>query len=420
VVRRHLAFIRYRAVPDSQLALETFADEFSGTPPATEALSRVEKILAQEIRETRDAELLQEFKVRFPRSSTLPALEGAVARLDVDRAVANVDPGALSRLREVSDVADQVWAWCAKRRHPCEALRTSALQALPFRPPEALSTLRSKMYDPDMLVAWRATASLAWIPEDGAGVSLLELLGSPRLSTVWTAEDALSQWLGRRSPELRRSFIARQLRRPWRVSNEDEAQRRGHLCLLSDGSDREGEGAALLASLESRGGRTLSAGYLLLRHAFRRGRPFVPGLATRFLSAARARVEWLRSAFPDELHQDSVVAGILAERELHALDRILAWMAPVQGQAPPDEVRHAAAALLAEWQAKLMKASPGYQPATDDLLGSVPDRHERGREPALTQLLSHRTPAARLVGQSICSLAPLPACAAALPLHRER
>ena len=64
-------------------------------------------------------------------------------------------------------------------------------------------------------------------------------------------------------------------------------------------------------------------------------------------------------------------------------------------------------------QVRLKKASPDYRPATDDPLGPAPARHELGRAGALQQILSDRTPAARLVGQSICRIAPLRPCAEA-------
>jgi hypothetical protein len=201
-VRAHLARLRYPSVPDEPLALESFVESFAGTAPAEAALQRLERMLAAEVEETGEPELLSQFRARFPGSTRLPALERVVARRRLRRALAALGLPGLAELAsgggEGAATAAQVQRWCRTRVARCKALAVLALQAGPFRPARSLEALRDKIYDPDLTVAWRAIWGLALIEDGAAGALLLELGGAERFSTLWVAEAALVGWLERR------------------------------------------------------------------------------------------------------------------------------------------------------------------------------------------------------------------------------
>jgi hypothetical protein len=389
-VRRHLAALLYRALPDAPVELEAFADEFAGTPSAAQALARLERSLARELGEVCDAELLKSFKLRFPSSSELAGLEARARRCERVRALRGLELAALeTAAREEKELA-RLLAWCRRSPARCEQLRALVRSALPYRPTAGLEELRAAAYDPDLMPAWRAIEGLAWLRAPAAGQELAELTGSARLSVAWRAGPALGEWLGRLGPERRRGWLSRELGRPQREVNDDEQQRRAVVELLAD---RETSGEARLARLSRRPARALAAGYLLLRHLTLRGRRAPSDVRERFTRAFDRRVAWLREAFPGELTRDSAAAGALCERELFALEQAAASLAP---SAELERLRRESAGTLATWQGKLAKASPTFQTAR--LAGEVAARHEGGRAAALRALRAHRPGGELLAG----------------------
>lgn len=392
-VRRHLAALLYRALPDAPVELEAFADEFAGTPSAAQALARLERSLARELGEACDAELLKSFKLRFPSSGELAALEARARRCERVRALRGLDLAALETAARDDRELERLLAWCRRAPARCEQLRALVRGALPYRPAAGIEELRTAAYDPDLMLAWRAIESLAWLRTPAAGQELAELTGSARLSVAWRAGPALGEWLGRLGPERRRGWLSRELGRPQREVNDDEQQRRAVVELLAG---RDAAGEARLARLSRRPARTLAAGFLLLRHLALRGRRAPSEVRGRFTAAFDRRVAWLREAFPGELTRDSAPAGALCERELFALEQAAASLTP-SGEL--ERLRRESAGTLASWQGKLAKASPTFQAAR--LAGEVAAaaaRHEGGRSAALRALRAHRPGGALLAG----------------------
>jgi hypothetical protein len=254
-------------------------------------------------------------------------------------------------------------------------------------------------------VASEAIGKLAAVSDRVAGGQLLDLLGSQRLSTVWLAERALVAWIGQRGAEERRAWLARQLRRPHRSANEDEVQRRGALCLIGE---REEEGERLLLGLVGQAGRMLAASYLLLRHASRRARPLPAPLRASLVVAARARVDWLKDAFPTEVHTESLAAASLVERELAAVDGALRDLYPEPPPSEVGELRRAIGQQLGRWRARLTAVDKTYPRGESRGFLAAAARHAAGRAAALRLLQRSADPPARAVLAAICRLAPIP------------
>jgi hypothetical protein len=406
-VRAHLARLLYRRLVDGQNELEAFAQDFAGTPEAQLATARLERLLAAEVAETRDEELLRQLRARFPSSAQLPELTRAVQRGGLDRAIVALDLEALAVVSsedEEGRALQRVVAWCRARAARCQAIVALAKRALPWQPAELVETLRGRVYDADPRVASEAIGKLGAVSDRAAGVQLVELLGSQRLSTVWIAERALVAWLAARGGEERRAWIARQLRRPHRSANEDEVQRRGALCLIGD---REEEGQRLLLGLVSQTGRMFAVSYLLLRHASRRARPLSTTLRASLVAAARTRVDWLKDAFPAEVHKESLVAASLAERELAAVDGALRDLYPAAPPSDVVELRRAIDQLLGRWRARLIAVDKTYPITEIPSFLVASSKHDQGREAALRQLQRSVDPPAKIVAAAICRVAPL-------------
>jgi len=424
-VRAHLAALRYPALADEPHALEGFATAFAGTPPASQALQRLERLLAEEVSVSGAADLFDQFRARFPDSSRLKELRRAVDARRLRRALTSLDLAALERLASGDDepddgpgaVARQVVGWCRSRARRCQSLAALGRRAASWQPGLTVEALRAKVYDPDLDVAWRAIASLGRLDESEAGALLLDLIGAERLSTVWMAERALRQWLERRGAE-RNAFTSVELRRAFREVNDDERQRRGALLLLV------GQTAAaerLVAPLLSRPTRLLAASYLLLRSR----RSPQATLLGQFVTASRGRLDWLKQAFPAEIHADSAVAAQLCEGELFSLER--AVRAVVErgadgatggaGSSGLFELQRLAGQLLARWRLQLEKARPGYRPAEEPGPDAAELLHQRGQETARRRLEADGSPVARLVLGAVCQGQSSPACRAIEPAY---
>ena len=426
-VREHLAALRYRGLPDRFVALEAFVDEYPGTPQAREALSRLERLLADAVLESRDPGELERFRARFPKSARLEELATLVRQEQRGRAIARLDLEALKGLPEDGDLLF-LRRWCGARPRPCAALRADASRAAPWRPRQTPDELRRQAYAADPRQAWIAMDILAWSRTESAADLLLELVGSERLSTVWSAERALGAWLDGEAVGPRRRWIFRRLARAHRTANPDEAQRRAHLILSARGGD--GEAAlATLRGLAAGGSHQLAAAYLLGLWEGRRGPRKSVGRSTlaRFTEAARARLKWLREAFPAELHVDSLFSAILAERELFALGEAMRVIRARGSAAGLDDVAHEADGLLVDWHRRLAGVSaasrtakagagPASAPATF-VPASVPSvreevaRHEQGRGAALKRVRAVGR-AGKLVAAALCRRAAVapPGC----------
>lgn len=418
-VQAHLASLVYGKLPEQQDDLESFIQQFSGTPEAAQALSRLERMLAAEVEETRDPERLTQFSSRFPKSSHRLRLERLVRNARIDRALARLDLGALEVLskKDPAPAVQRLVKWCQRHRRRCEALRQLARQAGPWRPSTALSTLLRRTYDPDMQVAWGAISTLGWIPSQAAGEHLLELCGSGRLATVWAAIEALDTWIGQQRASHRRRWLVRLVKRSYRPSNPDEVQRFGHLCFLADDQQR---GRQLLTELQSRPERRLTSSYMLARWERRHNRKLASRRTlSRLVESARARVRWLKDAFPAEVHKDSLVTATLAERELFAIQGALRQVFRGQSPRPAGALSREVSGLLATWRARLARASKIFKPAKRSSAQEA-GQHEKGRAGALRRLARVHAPFGREVAMALCRTSQHQTCTPLLAGERER
>jgi hypothetical protein len=427
-VRAHLAAIRFKSLRGTVPALEAFIDEFSGTRTAREAEARLEALRARGVRESLDEAELARFRGRFPRSGHLAELERLVAAARRRRAIIALDVERLTGFPDRD--ARALVRLCRRSVRRCARLREQARRAAPWRPREDLSRLRAQAFAADPRTGWEAVARLAWMVDLAAGDLLLELLGSERLSTVWAARRALAGWAARQAPPRLRRWIETRLARlerkrgdgdSRRATNPDEDQRRAYLGLMG-GKSVEAE--RVLHGL--RGARALTSAFLLLSWERQRspGAPLPRPALTRLTAAARARMRWLRDAFPAELHRESAFAATLAERELFALDRALEGVlrgARGSGLAGLQDLRREAAGLLRGWQVALERLAaekPGaerqakpfrYERARwPDVDGEV-RRHEQGRGGALSQLRGEGATGS-IVAAALCRASHQPAC----------
>ncbi len=405
-VRALLARLRYASLGAARLALESFAQEFAGTPEADRALARLRGLLAREVKDTLDPTLLRELEARFPGAAELKELRRLVLRQQLSAATARGDLAALEHLKGDTEEARRAAAlvrWCAPRKRRCQKIREQARAAHTWRPAASLASIRSRVFSADLLVSWHAVTTLGWIRERAAGDALLELAGSSRISMIWMVERSLWRWLSRRGKAARLHWVERSLRRPYRSANPDARQRRGVLMLLSPG---HAAGASLLKELSSGSGRELSATYLAVRLAGRAGRPVPRRTLARFARAAQNRINALTDVFPGEVTDDNQVAATLAERELFALGQAVQ---AAGARARLTGLRGKVAVLLSTWRVRLARASKAFQPAHEIRIKQV-ERHERGRPAALALLLRGRDPLSRAVGAAICEQEPLPPC----------
>jgi len=397
-VRAHLASLRYRHVAPRQADLEAFIQEFSGTPQGKQAMAKLEQLLRQRVAEGLDPRDLAQFRARFPLSPRLGGLEQLVEQERLRRAVALLDLAALAGMD--NDEAGFLVRWCKQNAGRCDGLRSLAHSARPWTPAESLQKLRARSYAADPQQAWEAMVRLSFTRAPAAGDLLLELLGSVRLGAVWPAASALDRWVGRLSSNERRRWLESRLARAHHPANDDEAQRRAHLDLL-DGKEA---GLIELRRLVSRPSRMLVAGFLLSRweQKLGDGRPPSREALQRMSAAARARVVWLRDAFPAELHRDSLFAAVLVERELFALLQAIEAIRTSAGHAALEDVRRESEALLAGWRRRLADEGKGaFAPARWPDVGETVSRHEQGRAAALERLARSGT-AARLVAGAVC------------------
>lgn len=405
-VRALLARLRFASLGTTRLALESFAQEFAGTPQADRAMARLRRLLAREVQDTLDPTLLRELEARFPGAVELKKLRRLVLRQQLSEALARADLAALDALK--GDTAEARHAttlvrWCAARKRRCKQIQTLARLAHTWRPAAGLASIQSRVFSVDLLVSWHAVSTLGWIRDRAAGDALLELVGSSRLSMVWVVEQALWRWLSRRSEVVRRRWAERSLRRPYREANPDARQRRGALLMLST---KRAAGARLLSEVAGRSGRELPAAYLHVRLARRVGLPVPRRVMARFARAAKNRVNALTDAFPKNVTDDNLVAGILAERELFALGQAV-QAAGARGRLTG--LRGKIAVLLSTWRVSLARASKTFQPAHEIRIKQVA-LHDQGRPAALGKLLRGRDPFSRAVAAAICEQEPLPRC----------
>ena len=406
--RALLARLVFRTLGKTRMELESFAQEFAGTPEATRAMERLRKLLALEVRETRDATLLRELEARFPRAAELKELRAQVLRRRFTAALARADMEALDAVKGDTPEAKEAAAlvrWCAARKRRCKQIREQARAAHVWSPAASLRSIQARVFSADLLVSWHAVTTLGWTPGWAAGDMLLELTGSSRLSMVWVAEGALWRWLSRLDAPARSRWIRRLARRPYRKANADEAQRRGALLLHSP---RWAEGGRLMSEVSGRTGRILPATYLHLRLLGRARQPAPRRLVARFARSAENRVNALKDAIPKKVSDDNLVTATLAERELFALSKAVEGLG---GHDRLSSLRGKVAVLLSHWRVRLARASKTFQPAREIHMEQV-DRHRKGRPAALRKLLVGRDPLSRAVGKAICQQDPLPACGA--------
>jgi hypothetical protein len=399
-VRRRLARLELPRLGQDRYRLESFAQEFAGTPEAAEALRQVERLLAEEVAQTLDPATLGEYAARFPESDQLPRLRGLVQGRQVDLALMRVDYQALGKLRPGDSRRPGVAAvlrLCKTRPRACRELRATARRAFRWEPAQSLKQLRAQVFDADLLVSWQAMEILGWMADREAGNLLLELLGTPRMSTLWIAERALRRWYSRQPRARQRLWARWHRRRTLREANADEAQRRGYLALMTGDA---AEGRRLLRGVSGQPSRSLCAGYLTLRGQPRGGGPAPPGSA--FIEGASRRVDWLKSSFPAELNRDSLVAGTLAERELFALTGARTEVeAQLEASPALARLQGRVAGLLARWRAQLAAVDGDFRPARRPRLEREVARHEQGRAAALRALRARRDAAARAVAAAI-------------------
>lgn len=405
-VRALLARLEYSTVGGTRLELESFAQEFAGTPEASAALERLKKLLAQEVEETRDATLLREFEARFPRAAELKWLRALVLRQSLVEALARADMVALDSLKgdiEEARRAAKLVRWCQARKRRCKQVQDLAITAHVWRPATSLASIQARAFSADLLVSWHAVTTLGWTRGWAAGDMLLELAGSSRLSMVWVAEGALGRWLVRLDAPGRERWARRLSRRSYRKANADEIQRRG-LLLMQTPAHQEGE--RLLREVANLQGRLLPATYLHLRLLGRAGRPAPRRVLARFARGVENRVTSLKDAFPGKVSADNLVTATLAERELFALSRAVE---AAGARARLSSLRGKIAVLLSDWRVRLVRGSKTFQPAREIRMAQV-SRHEQGRAAALRKLLAGRDPLSRAVGKAICDQEPLAVC----------
>jgi hypothetical protein len=413
-IRSHLAQLVYRNLPDLQVDLESFVQRFRGTPSGRKALKRLEVLLETELRRNPTKDLLRQFESRFPKNDRRAALEALVNRGRWDRGLAGLDLPALQasvkRGGEVPKSVGGLVRWCERGPKACAALRRLAEKARPWRPSVPFEKLKQQSYAPDMQVAWKAIAALSLSEGPRIGDHLAELLGSPRLSVVWSVAGALDRWLGRLGGRARATWLARRSRRPFRAANPDEVQRAAYIALISGG---QGDGRQRLIALMTDQGRPLTAAYLLVRWEQVKGAPSGKALS-RLLAAARSRIKWLKDAYPAELHKESLVAGVLAERELFAISSALEETRARVGTrgrfASLADLINNAAATLAAWRLQLARTSKTFRPAKHIDLAPEVARHDRARGEALRALARHKH-VGRIVAGAICRTSRFSACA---------
>ena len=406
-VRALLARLLFRSLGTDRLELESFAQEFAGTPEAGRALAKLRQQLIAEVQQTRDAGLLRELAARFPADPQLQRLRGLVTRHKITEALARVDLAALAELAQGGDEARQAATlvkWCAPRKQRCQKIQHAGRKAHVWQPAASLTSLQARVFSPELLVSWHAITTLGWMRSWSAGDQLLELCGSSRLSMVWIAEQALARWISRQRGSARQRWIDRLLRRSYRKANPDEVQRRGVLLMLVA---RHQQGIRLLRRLATgRSDRQLTASYLQIRQQRRQNLTVPRPLLSRFVRAVDNRLSALEDGFPARVTDHSLVAAILAERELYALQRA------VEAARALDQLsnqRGKIAVTLSRVRLALTRASKTFQPAREIQLRAV-QQHHKGRAVALRQLLAARDPLSKAVGQAICELEPLPLC----------
>jgi hypothetical protein len=410
-VRAHLAAMLFKKLPESQVDLESFIQRFGGTAPARKALEKLEQLLVDAVKRAPSADRLEHLRSRFPKSASIPRLAALVEQRRRDHALATLD---LAGLEEAS----REHRWCQRNQKRCNALRLLARQAAPWRPAEETTILMRGCFDADMQVAWQALAQLAYDRDPRVGEHLVQLLGSPRLSVVWAAAAALDTWLGRLAPQSRLDWLARWSKKPLRAANPEEVQRSAYVSLLA--GDGDGGRQPLLRLLKAPG-RTLAASYLLARWEQRDGRAASTSSISRLVSAARARFVWLKEAFPEPLHGDSLVAAVLAERELFAIHAAVKEAGRVKHarglQTSLEELLREIASILAVWRVRLSKTSASFRAARKVDLAPTVGKHEEGRAAALSRLERHR-PLGHVVALAICRSNPHPACEGPRGAHR--
>ena len=405
-VRALLARIQYRTLGGTRLELESFAQEFAGTPEANKALERLKKLLVLEVEETRDATLLRELEARFPLATELKRLRALVLRQLLGEALARADMAALDSLKgEIKEAREAaiLVRWCKTRKRRCKQIKDLAKMAHVWQPATSLSSIHGRVFSADLLVSWHAVTTLGWTRGWAAGDMLLELTGSSRLSAVWVTEQALWRWLSSLDVPAQKRWARRLLRRSYRKANADEIQRRG-VALMQ--TPRHSEGERLLREVAALPGRDLPASYLHLRMLGRAKRPAPRRLMARFARAVDNRISSLKDAFPQKISDDNLVTATLAERELFALGKA------VEGQGAParfTSLRGKIAVLLSHWRVRLARVNKAFQPAREIRLEQV-SQHAQGREAALGKLLAGRDTLSRAVGQAICAQDPLPVC----------
>lgn len=448
-VREHLAQLLYAELSNRLSDLERFSRRFSGTRAGARASERVRRWLIAELEAIPRRDILEEIEVRYPEDSELIRLRELVREAELGRALSVVsierlkrlarDPSrhasATSRPGVGSDAkrgaaarrAAEAVAWCERREARCARLRLVARRAARWTPARSASQLRALAYAADMQQAWDAIERLGWLAEPRAGDVLYQLVGSQRLAAVWPASHALRRWLALQPRSTARRWVERRLAEEASSGDRDERQRQAFLRMIraraiaaraaaprrretaaprtSVGRASAGEsssrrqGRRAMQSLLASPGRQLAASYLVLAAGGK-------GVAAALVRGARARLEYLKGAFPDELHDDSLPAAKLAERELFAIRRALdaARRGPIGGRSAQKlrELADDVDRQLARWRLKLSRARSGYESAHEVDLARTVQRHEQGRTAALRRLVRKRGWLARAVARALC------------------
>jgi hypothetical protein len=406
-VRSKLARIRFASLGDDPAALEAYIQRFAGTPWMQKASVRLRARLRADVVQRPTRRRLARLAGRFPNDPELGRLaervrgrsrSEAMLRLDVDRLAAALPPAADqgAAAKQVRAEHKALATLCKRRPKRCTALRRQVGLALPWRPAEQLRQLELGLRAPDLVAVWRAMAKLAWTPRADAATLLADELRSPHLGVVWMAARALKRWLARAPRSVRQRWVAGVLARKPRIANADERQRFGALALLTQ--RKLPLGTRLLEGLLVSSKRRLLAAHLLLASG---ARP-VPALPA-LVSAARHRLQRLKSAFPTKLDKASVSTGALVERELFALLRAVEQGLARRSTARAEQLRQRLRRKLLGWRAELQQIAPRFKTAAVPTFGGQAAIHDKGRGAALRGLVRQRSKAARSLARAVCA-----------------
>jgi|GEM_PF-5645695 hypothetical protein len=413
-----LAFARLGEDPSE---IQLFMREHPGSPWDGKARARLRKALLRQFRQAPSVARLDAFSGHFPGDPELQVLRELATLAELRQALLVLDLIELRRLQTqantlvgeapcdaasarcvLSKSAEEVvkiLKWCTRESTRCDALRIMRQQTDVHADGLSISVLTQQIADPDLERAWQGMANLSLMDRDIAADILLELAGAPRLVSVWGGYRGLVGWLERKTPQYREAWLKERLERRSRRSMDGENLQQRALLQLLLKKDAEGLKAARLLLADP--ARATTAAYLLIEVA----KVPVGSDAHRLVVAFRARLNWLKSAFPNPLDQDSRLVAELVERELWILGGLI-HKASQKGKSTTNTkfrtLAQEARESLTLWQEKLARKFSPFVKANAKSFDSAVLLHRQRRHEAFALLSKAKSPIAPLLLRAVC------------------